>query len=108
MRFANTFAFVFLIFISTVYTVVSLNPYSILQVSQAASLEEVESQYKKLRSRNRRSRAKKAMIRRAYDQILFERQFGTKERAEAPPKTSSYLFPEHIDQNYVYGYKLSE
>lgn len=48
------------------------------------------------------------MIRRAYDQILFERQFGTKERVEAPSKSSSYLFPEHIDQNYVYGYKLSD
>lgn len=47
------------------------NPYSVLQVSQTATNSEIEAQYKKLRSRNKRSRAKKQMIRKAYDQILF-------------------------------------
>ena len=82
------------------------SPYVILQVSQTATTAEIDAQYKRLRARNKRSRAKKQIIRKAYDQILFERQFNTKESAVVEPKTFQTIFPEHVDQTYVYGYKL--
>jgi predicted Co/Zn/Cd cation transporter (cation efflux family) len=49
--------------------------YSILNLKPTATNAQVEAQYKKLRSKYRRNRIKKSMVRQAYDQILFERQF---------------------------------
>lgn len=49
--------------------------YAILNLKESATNAEVEAQYKRLRSKHRRNRVKKSMVRQAYDQILFERQF---------------------------------
>ena len=60
-------------FALAIYTLPSgkFSPYAILQVSQTATTAEIDTQYKRLRARNKRSRAKKQIIRKAYDQILF-------------------------------------
>lgn len=56
-----------------------LSPYRVLQVPETASMNQIDKQYRKMRSRNRRSRSRKLMIKQAYNQILFERQFNAKE-----------------------------
>jgi hypothetical protein len=84
----------------------ALNPYSILKIGETATNSEIERQYKMLRSKNRRSHTKKAMIRKAYDQIMFSRQFKTEPQVVIPPKAAASPFPSHIDQVYVYGYLL--
>ena len=63
----------------------ALSPYKVLGISETASMDEIDRQYKKLRSRNRRSRSKKHMMKQAYNRILFERQFNAKEEVEVPP-----------------------
>ncbi len=60
----------------------SLNSYSVLGLSQIASDDEVERQYKKLRGKYRNSRAKKNRIKRAYDNIVVQRTFSTKKRVK--------------------------
>ena len=56
-------------------TVTAMSPYSILGVSRTATDKQIEAQYRKMRSKHRRSRLKKNMVRQAYDQIMVERKF---------------------------------
>lgn len=91
-------------------SVAALSPYAILGLSRTATDSEVEAQYLKLRSRNRKSRAKKNLVRSAYDQIMMERKFKNDKQDSSPSynyKPVKYQAPAHIDEQYVYGYKLS-
>jgi|JI6StandDraft_1071083.scaffolds.fasta_scaffold1128001_2 preprotein translocase subunit Sec63 len=55
--------------------VISISPYNILGVSRTATDSEVEAQYRRLRSKHRRNRARKNMAKQAYSQIMMERRF---------------------------------
>lgn len=63
--------------------ITALSPYAVLGISRTATDSEIDAQYRKLRSRNRRSRAKKNLARTAYDQIMMERKFKNNKRNEA-------------------------
>jgi len=63
-------------------SVSSLSPYAVLGISRTATDSEIDAQYRKLRSRNRRSRTKKNMVRTAYDQIMMERKFQNNKKEE--------------------------
>lgn len=64
--------FVVLIWLTVIaYQKSTSQAYSILNLRETASNAEVEAQYKRLRSKYRRNRIKKSMVRQAYDQILF-------------------------------------
>ena len=55
-----------------------LDSYSILGLSQMASDTDIQKQYKKLRGKYRKNRAKKNKIKRAYDNIVVQRTFRPK------------------------------
>lgn len=74
MRIKSLVALLVCLFVITLQKTTS-QAYSILNLKPTATNAEIESQYKKLRSKHRRNRIKKSMVRQAYDQILFERQF---------------------------------
>ena len=62
---------IFVIMLSDHVTpITALSPYAVLGLSKTATDVEVDAKYRKLRSRNRRSRTKKNMVRSAYDQIM--------------------------------------
>ena len=90
----------------------ALNPYSILGVSKTATDSEIESKYKRMRSRSRGSRVKKNMVRQAYDQIMVERKFNARrqqpEDIVSPYEKAKSTLPLKIDEAYVYGYKLED
>jgi hypothetical protein len=88
---------------------IDISPYRILQVTEDVSNRELDQQYRRLRSKHRRNRAKKNMIKKAYDKILFDRQFPPSEPAPAPiPTLPNLPAAGHIDQTYVHGYKLGD
>lgn len=109
MRSFQMFCLLFsLLLLCLIRPVQNMSPYSVLHISETASLEEIEDQYKRLRSKHRRSRSKKHMLKQAYNKILFERQFDAKEEVEAARPTIQKPITQHIDQAYVYGYKLRD
>ena len=70
MRIKPLFALLVCLIVITLQKTTS-QAYSILNLRPTATNAEVEAQYKKLRSKYRRNRIKKSMVRQAYDQILF-------------------------------------
>jgi hypothetical protein len=75
MRIRSLFTVLICFVLCTALQKPTAQAYSILNVKATATNAEVEAQYKRLRSKYRRNRVKKSMLRQAYDQILFERQF---------------------------------
>ena len=75
IRTIMTLVIVLCFFNHNISSVSALSPYSILGIERTATDAEVQAQYRKMRSRNRRSRFKKNMMKGAYDQIMVERKF---------------------------------
>ena len=79
--------------------IAALSPYAVLGIGRTATDSEIDAQYRKLRSRNRRSRVKKNMVRSAYDQIMMERKFKNNKQDEATDfEAMKARTPANIDE----------
>ena len=99
------------LFNNNICSVSALSPYSILGIERTATDAEVQAQYRKMRSKNRRSRFKKNMMKEAYDQIMVERKFKNQRSDQEETSTFTKIQPKGpvvINEEYVYGYKLND
>lgn len=62
----------------------AISPYGILGLSSSASDSQIENKYRHLRSKYRRNRIKKNMLKQAYNQIMVERNFNQPRESELP------------------------